>query len=356
MTTISHLFQTALNQVLLAFAHNWIFLLASIVISALVKLYFNQERVAAYVKRHQKGSVAIATLAAVGTPLCSCGTMAVVLGMMASMMPWAPIVAFMVASPLTSPEGLIYSAGLFGWPFALAFFIASIILGLAGGLVASLLESRGWLKNQARMGAAPTTQPLPVLNVTALQPAPMNTSCACSGTSANILNAMVLQPTPLSAYASAPNAESLRPAPKPRITLKMISQQLYQDGSRLLLMFFGFAFLGYLLNGLIPSAWITTLFGSGRVYGVPLAATFGLPFYINSEASLPLVRAMLDSGMSPGAGLAYLITGAGTSIGAIAGAMTIARWRVIAVVIGTLWVGAIAIGLVFDLLIVGGLI
>jgi uncharacterized protein len=45
-----------------------------------------------------------------------------------------------------------------------------------------------------------------------------------------------------------------------------------------------------------------------------LAATLGLPFYINTEASLPLVRAMLDGGVSAGAAPAYLITGAGTSI------------------------------------------
>jgi uncharacterized protein len=136
----------------------------------------------------------------------------------------------------------------------------------------------------------------------------------------------------------------------------MIGQQLYQDGSRLLVMFFGFAFLGYLLNGVIPNAWITSLFGSGHAYSVPLAATLGLPFYINSEASLPMVRAMLDSGMSQGAALTFLISGAGTSIGAIAGALSIARWRVIAVVVGTLWVGAMAAGMLFNLLLASGVI
>ncbi len=140
------------------------------------------------------------------------------------------------------------------------------------------------------------------------------------------------------------------------MTLPLIGQQLIQDAPRLLVMFFSFAFLGYLLNGLIPNAWITALFGSGHVYGVPLAATLGLPFYINSEASLPMVRAMLDSGMSQGAALAFLISGAGTSIGAIGGALSIARWRVIAIVIGTLWIGAMAVGLLFDLFLASGLI
>ena len=127
--------------------------------------------------------------------------------------------------------------------------------------------------------------------------------------------------------------------------------ELWNIGRRLLPLFFGFTFIGYLLNGLIPVSWITSLFGAGHAYSIPLAATLGLPFYINTEASLPLVRAMLDSGMSQGAALAFLITGAGTSIGAIGGALTIARWRVLAIVIGTLWVGSILIGLAYNVLL-----
>ncbi len=106
--------------------------------------------------------------------------------------------------------------------------------------------------------------------------------------------------------------------------------------------------LRYFLNGLIPDSWVTAVFGGGKIYNVPLAATLGLPFYINSEASLPLVRALLDAGMSQGAALSFLIAGAGTSIGAITGALAIARWRIIALVVGILWAGAIICGYMFD--------
>ncbi len=70
-----------------------------------------------------------------------------------------------------------------------------------------------------------------------------------------------------------------------------------------------------------------------------------------SKRLLPLFRAMLEGGMSQGAALAFLITGAGTSIGAIGGALTIARWRVIGIVIGTLWVGSILLGFAYNLLV-----
>src|SRR5574341_2615469 len=159
--------QYTFGKVLETFSHNWFLLLISIVISATLKLYVDQEAIARFLRRNTKNSVLMSTGVAVATPLCSCGTTAVVLGMMASTVPWAPIVAFMVASPLTSPQELVYSAGLFGWPFAITFFVSSILLGLLGGAAAGLFESKGWLANQSRFAAAgtparPVERPAPV--------------------------------------------------------------------------------------------------------------------------------------------------------------------------------------------------
>ena len=284
---------------------NWPYLLVSAVIASLLTVYLDMGRISTFLARYRRAGVVAATAAAVGTPLCSCGTMAVILGMMAGMMPWAPVVAFLVSSPLTSPQELIYSAGLFGWPFALSFFVASIVLGLAGGLAASMMESRGWFANQARF---------------------MKECCA---------------------VATERVTSKVTPA--------LFLTETFRAGRRLLIVFVVFAFVGYFLNGLIPADWVPTLFGGGKVYSVPLAATLALPFYINTEASLPLVRALLDGGMSQGAALAFLITGAGTSFGALAGALTVARWRVVGLVIATLWVGAVCFGFAYDGLLAAGL-
>lgn len=303
---IVEIFQFALGKATQTFLELWPLLLLSVFISVALKLYIDEDRVANFLKRNQRNSVAMSTALAVGTPFCSCGTTAVVLGMMASTIPWAPIVAFLVASPLTSPQEMIYSAGLFGWPFAIAFMLASILLGLAGGAIAGFAESRGWLINQSRFKPKPETA-LPMLQ---------------------------LVPT----------------SGKPQVTPKMFGRELFDVTWKLVLMFFGFSFIGYFLNGIIPQDWIKSAFGSGNAFSIPLAAILGIPFYLNTEASLPLVRTFIDSGMSHGAALAFLITGAGTSIGAIAGALTIARWRVIGIVLGTLVVGAIFLGSAYDLL------
>lgn len=339
---IMTLLQYTFTKVIETFSSNWYLLLFSIVISAALKFYVDQDAIANFLRRNTRNSVLMATGIAVGTPFCSCGTTAVVLGMMASTVPWAPIVAFLVSSPLTSPQELFYSAGLFGWPFAIAFFMASILLGLMGGALASFAESRGWLANQARMmtpqlpslslgimgGPAPLD--LPVI----AQPAAEQSQCGCSPKRTEL---------PVVSRPAAPA--------RPALTFRSFLEEVYSISKRLLPLFFGFTFVGYFLNGLIPTAWISSLFGTGHAYSIPLAATLGLPFYINTEASLPLVRAMLESGMSEGAALAFLITGAGTSLGALGGALTIARWRVIAIVIGTLWLGSILFGLLYNVLV-----
>jgi uncharacterized membrane protein YraQ (UPF0718 family) len=330
------------NQVLQTLAHNWQYLLLSVVIAVLLKLYVNANKISAFLTRYRSAGVAAATAVAVGTPLCSCGTTAVVLGMMAGALPWAPIIAFMVSSPLTSPEGLVYTAGLFGWTFSIAFFVASIILGLAAGGIAGLIESRGWLANQTRLNTSLVSNKAPTLI----------SSSAVSVASGFVPMASVVTPqlavNPVSSCTwASPTVEVVSPSRESKI--REFAFTFFKDGKRLLIMFLGFAFIGYFLNGLIPSSWISALFGGENIYNVPLAATLSLPFYINSEASLPLIRAMLDNGMSQGAAMAFLIAGSGTSIGAITGALTIARWRVIALVVIILWTGAIASGLAFDL-------
>jgi len=339
---IASLLQYTFSKVIETFSHNWLLLVISILISAALKLYVDQDAITRFLRRSTRNSVLISTGVAVTTPLCSCGTTAIVLGMMASTVPWAPIVAFLVSSPLTSPQELFYSAGLFGWEFAIAFFSASILLGLIGGVIASFAEGRGWLANQARMAAPKSPSlslgilggPAPIGLPMAAQPAVETVPCACA-------------PNRMELPVIAQPLEST----KTTVTVRVLAREVYNISKRLLPLFLGFTFVGYLLNGLIPSVWITSLFGAGHAYSIPLAATLGLPFYINTEASLPLIGAMLDSGMSQGAALAFLITGAGTSLGAFGGLLTIARWRVIAIVIGTLWTGSILIGFIYNLFI-----
>ena len=379
MDTITALIAESAGKVWISFTHNWPYLLISVVIAAALKLFIDQERISTFLVKNKKAGIITATAAAVGTPLCSCGTTAIVLGMMASMIPWAPIVAFMVASPLSSPEGIVYSAGLFGWPFAIFYFVSSIILGLAGGTAADFFERRGWLKNQNRMNTfkrepekSPSVNQIDgnyqLVHSTELAFASVQ-ACGCSSSEAEPVvnlnpNRRSMEKSSCACGTSEPEAPNTTVKPesacgcgnsenqsvKKTVTFNLFLYEIIISSKQLLVMFLGFAFIGFFLNGLIPEAWIKVLFGSGNLYSIPLAATIGIPFYINSEGSLPLVSSLIQGGMNPGAAMAFLITGAGTSMGAVTGMLTIARWRVVALVVGTLWVGSIIAGYGFNLL------
>ncbi|MGI9647474.1 MAG: permease [Acidimicrobiia bacterium] len=299
------------------FGSVWPFLLISVLAAAFVTVYVGTDRVSGMLRKRKLVATGGAVLLATLTPFCSCGTTAVMVGMLASAAPWAPLVAFMVASPLTSPSELLLSAGLFGWPFALLFFVGTIGLGLVAGGVAGVLDRRGWLYDQARIR-------------------PDEEDCATGACS-------VPQPVALSL---GPGAVAITELPPLREKWKIdeFLAELWATGRKLTLFFLAFTAVGYLAIEAIPTAWLTDYLGDGSVLAVPLAAILGIPAYINTEASLPLVATLMDGGMGPGPAMAFLVTGAGTSVGAISGLFVIAKKRVVGLVVALLFGGALVLG------------
>lgn len=318
------------SKVIATAVATWPFVFLGVLTAAALKVYVGTDRIATLFRQRTGLAVSGSVAAAVATPFCSCGTTAVVLSMLASTVPWAPVVAFMVASPLTSPDGLFVSAGFFGWPFAIFFMAASIVLGFAGGAVAFTAERAGLLEDQARFVRRAVS------------------SCTAGG---------CVEPTeprralPVGAGVGPGAAHVSEFANPDPWRLRELAGEVARFGRRMVILFVGFAAIGYTAIALIPTDWMTSLLGGSSPLAVPIAATLGVPFYFSSEANLPLIASLVDGGMSQGAAMAFLITGAGTSIGAMSGALLIARWRVVAIIVGTLWVGAIVLGLVASLLL-----
>ncbi len=315
MEMLIDLLRRVLNDVLATSGRVWPFLLLSVLAAAVISVYVGTDRASRWLNRRSLVATGGAVLLATLTPFCSCGTTAVLLGMLATSAPWAPLVAFMVASPLTSPSELIMSAGLFGWPFAVVFFVGTIALGFAAGGVAGILDNAGWLKGQARLQDDGCSQGV------------------CEGP----------QPAAVGIGPGAASVAEFRTL-RQRLRLDELVHETWKVGRKLAVFFLAFTTVGYLAIEAIPTAWLTTYLGEGSSFAVPLAAILGVPAYINTEASLPLVAAMIDGGMGPGPAMAFLVTGAGTSIGAIGGLFVIARKRIVGLVVAMLFAGAIILG------------
>lgn len=354
MPSLSDLLLQVLGRVLDTLEGTWPYLVISIVLASAIQVYVGTDRLGGWLRRSTPVAVLGAVTLGALTPFCSCGTMAVVLGSLAASVPWAPIVAFLASSPLTSPGELALSVGLFGPGFATTFFVAAIGVGLLGGLAAWLLERLGWLTGQARVSAAPKDEVaarVPCCASALTVSEPVTRGGAVLVAPGGPGEAVACGPDGCCGTTTAVGCGSGAAGTAGEVRRSRAAQHrefgraVVANGRKLALFFLAFTALGYLLIGLIPSSVFEQHLGAGNALtAVPLAALLGIPVYLNTDGSLPLVASLMDGGMGAGPALAFLVTGAGTSVGAVSGMLLVARWRVVALVVATLLVSACLTG------------
>jgi len=229
--------------------------------------------------------------------------------------PWALMMCFLISSPLNSPNTFFLISGALGYPMAIAQIVAAISMGVTSGWVTSLLESKGYLNNQLRSPLS-RTSPLP----------------SVSGENS----------FPAKNPSSKPEAKTLG---------RVFWRSLCRAGTRRLVRQLAiFVFVASAIKILIPTAWITSLFGKDQWYSIPLAALLGIPLYVNNASSVPVTRTLVEGGMSPGAALAFLLAGAGTSLPAMSGLLVITRGRIVVLYVILIFLGAVVFGSLYSLL------
>lgn len=83
--------------------------------------------------------------------------------------------------------------------------------------------------------------------------------------------------------------------------------------------------LGAMVEVLVPGRWIFAVFGSGGWAQILLASLLGVPLYACGGGTIPLVSSLLESGMAPGAALAFLVAGPATRLPPLMALGTILR-------------------------------
>jgi uncharacterized membrane protein YraQ (UPF0718 family) len=99
----------------------------------------------------------------------------------------------------------------------------------------------------------------------------------------------------------------------------------------------------------IPAETVTAALGGEGILPIVTATLVGVPAYLNGYAALPLVGGLIDQGMAPGAGMAFLVAGGVTSIPAAMAVWALARPQVFALYIALSLSGAFAVGLLFQM-------
>lgn len=255
----------------------------------------------------------VASLFGAFSPFCSCGVIPLIAALLSMGVPVSAVMAFWLSSPLMDPSMFILTVGTLGLHFAIAKVLATVAIGLLGGFgTLALMNSdiaTAAFKNPLRDGAG---------------------NGGCGGS-------RVRAPKPV-VWKFWPEAERRR--------------KFWQGAGKNAWFLGKWLALAFVLESLmlvyVPDAWIQTVAGDGSLLSVVGAALVGIPAYLNGYAALPLVEGLVDQGMAPGAGMAFLLAGGATSIPAMIAVFALARRPVFLAYLGFAFMGSVTAGLVYS--------
>ncbi|MEM6449733.1 MAG: permease [Cyanobacteria bacterium P01_D01_bin.105] len=291
------------------------FLLLSIGIAAYAQASGADNLIAKAFQGRVAMMIPVAALFGAFSPFCSCGVIPLIAALLTMGVPVAGVMAFWLSSPLMDPSMFVLTLGTLGLQFALAKTIATIAIGLLGGF-GTLLLIRSGISTQSFLSP--------------LKEGASNGGCAGS---------KVRSPKPV-VWRFWPEAQR---------------RQKFWQGARKNAWFLGkWLALAFLLETLmlayVPDGWIGTFAGNSSLFSIVVAALVGAPAYLNGYAALPLVDGLIQQGMNPGAGMAFLLAGGATSIPAMIAVFALARRPVFLAYLGFAFFGSVVSGLVFSAL------
>lgn len=330
--------------------HDSVPLAFGIIVACILNVYVDPEKFKALLMKRKKASILGSVAFGAFTPLCSCGTMAVIVSMLTTVLPWGPIMAFITSSPLMSPDLFVMLSGIISVKFAVALTASSIIIGIAAGNISYYLEKNtNFFDGQVRFSnneAAACSCSNKATRTKILKPVNLKGSCYLSNITKGYLNE--------ACCSKSDNKNSSKFIKKYKLD-KLLSVFFNLGVKKILIYFSAFAAIGYLINRFVPTSMIVSLFGAKNIFSVPLAALIGVPLYVSDASAIPLIKTLMNAGGGGGAVLAFMITGPGTSIGAITGSLTIMKKKAVFFYVSILLISAILLGYLYNFLIFMGL-
>lgn len=245
--------------------------------------------------KRKPGFLAIvpAALLGVASPLCMYGTVPLIAALGRKGVPQHLLATFMVSSILINPNLFLFSFAL-GTPMALARLGLCILAGIAAGLLV-----RFFFRGKALFN--------------------------------------------FDGFEEVKKKERSKSAME---FLRSVNRGIITTGPY----FLGGIVLTALFDRYFPKELIYGMFGSNKGFGVLLAASLGVPIYVCGGGTIPLIKAWMDSGMSPGSALAFMISGPATKITNLSAVKIILGVRNFGLYIAFNIVFAVASGMIADMI------
>ncbi len=247
-------------------------------------------RISAAFGGHAVKAVLIASAVGAVTPVCGVTVLPLMVGLLAAGVPLAPVMAFWLSSPVTDPAMLATTAATLGWSFAVGKTAAAFGIGLLGGVATGLFTGRPWIASPLRDNGI-------------VRGLDGGSGPGGSGPGGGCGRNGACGPA---AFVAAPWRDAER--------RRLFADQTWAT-TRLILICLIPAFAAeHLLHAALDPGALAGLVGEDVWSAVPLTVLVGAPAYLDGYAALPLTRGLMDHGMSPGAAMAFLVSGGVVSI------------------------------------------
>jgi len=236
--------------------------------------------------------------------------------MLAAGAPMAPVMVFLISSPLMSPSAFLITLGSLGMSIAMWKLISAVVLGLAAGLVTDRLLKKGYLgRSILRVATSSNGQD-------------QNASCSSGDKGARI-------------------------SQKRRTIMEEVMTFLQVTGKYSI--FIGkFIIIAVIAQAImvryVPQDWVSALVGMKNSYSVLISTIVGIPTYVSSISAVPLLRGLMDLGMDKGAVLAFIIAGPIMSVPSILAVMALFKQKALYIYITLGFFGALIFGYTYRLI------
>lgn len=234
-----------------------LFIFISFTIS-LLQGFIPYERIEKKLSGKNKALAAIAAIVfAFITPFCSCSTIPVVVNMLKKTMPFDIVMIFLFASPVLDPTILTIMGVMLSWKVTIIYTIVTTVFSIIIGFILKRFGYERFVKNVIMTG-----------------------------------------------YEEPNNKFNVKQAIRETFDLMKSVYPYLIIG----------AAIGALIHGLVPTEWISGIFGAENWWLIPIAALIGIPLYIRLSSMIPISQILIAKGMALGPVMAMLISSAGASL------------------------------------------
>ncbi len=267
----------------------WIFYLGAVLFAAFIKTFRWDRRIRASLVRFGNASIVVATAAGLVSPLGSCGILPVVIALSAAGVPLPPVLSLLITSPLMSPDAFVITVGQLGWTYALWKLAVAAAVGLGTGFAALWLVRLGLLESSSFRAERMLSEGG---SVRSGYREILSAGCFAHGTgSGGVVE---------------------------RESRFVFFLERFRDMALLVGKFLVMALLVQAaVIYYVPTNTVAPVLGRQSALSVAIAVLVSVPLPLHQMAAPSLVKGLLATGMSPGAGMAMLVGGPVTSIPAL---------------------------------------